>query len=62
MKRLLLLIMALAVIIPGCIRKNEEKITPQQQPEAENQKSALDSLLEEYDTGRKDETALNGGY
>lgn len=46
MKRLLLLIMALAVIIPGCIRKNEEKITPQQQPEAENQKSALDSLLE----------------
>ena len=46
MKRLLLLIVALAVITSGCIRRNENKLTPQQQPEAENQKSALDSLLD----------------
>jgi len=46
MKRLLLLIVALAVITPGCIRRNEDKLAPQQQPGAENQKSALDSLLE----------------
>ncbi|HZX45854.1 MAG TPA: beta-N-acetylhexosaminidase [Clostridia bacterium] len=46
MKRLLLLVVALAVITSGCIRRNEKELPSQRQPEAENQEAALDSLLE----------------
>lgn len=46
MKRLLLLIVALAIVTSGCILKNKEELPPQQQPEAENRKSAVDRLLE----------------